>query len=145
MKLKKQYQDETPSLNPQVLFVVVAHTANLQCKPLSGSDWYCQQAMRAVNQAIGRVIRHRTDFGAIILCDERFANGAIKNYLSAYLNSCYLYLLRRWLRPCLQTFKSFGEATLSLARFFKYHNTLYLAALETKLIQVYLPMYISYY
>jgi regulator of telomere elongation helicase 1 len=39
---------------------------------LSGEQWYVQQASRAVNQAMGRVIRHRHDYGAIILCDERF-------------------------------------------------------------------------
>lgn len=39
---------------------------------LTGDGWYVQQAIRAVNQAMGRVIRHKNDFGAIILCDERF-------------------------------------------------------------------------
>lgn len=39
---------------------------------LTGEDWYNQQALRAVNQAVGRVIRHQHDYGAIILCDERF-------------------------------------------------------------------------
>ena len=39
---------------------------------LSGQEWYAQQATRAVNQAMGRVIRHRHDYGAIILADERF-------------------------------------------------------------------------
>lgn len=34
--------------------------------------WYSQEAARAVNQAIGRVIRHRHDYGAIIFCDDRF-------------------------------------------------------------------------
>ena len=46
--------------------------AGTACTALSGSQWYSQQAMRAVNQAMGRVIRHRRDYGAIILCDERF-------------------------------------------------------------------------
>lgn len=39
---------------------------------MTGEDWYTQQAMRAVNQAVGRVIRHRHDYGAIIFCDERY-------------------------------------------------------------------------
>ena len=39
---------------------------------LRGDQWYTQQAIRAVNQAMGRVIRHRHDYGAIILCDDRF-------------------------------------------------------------------------
>lgn len=38
---------------------------------LTGDEWYNQQASRAVNQAVGRVIRHRYDYGAIIFCDER--------------------------------------------------------------------------
>ncbi len=37
---------------------------------LSGEQWYMQSAMRAVNQAMGRVIRHRYDYGAIILADK---------------------------------------------------------------------------
>ncbi|PNY14225.1 regulator of telomere elongation helicase 1-like protein, partial [Trifolium pratense] len=41
-------------------------------KVLTGDEWYNQQASRAVNQAVGRVIRHRHDYGAIIFCDERF-------------------------------------------------------------------------
>lgn len=40
---------------------------------LTGDQWYTQQALRAVNQGMGRVIRHRNDYGAIILCDDRFS------------------------------------------------------------------------
>jgi fanconi anemia group J protein len=34
---------------------------------LSGKDWYQQQGFRALNQALGRCIRHIHDYGAIIL------------------------------------------------------------------------------
>lgn len=37
-----------------------------------GEQWYFQQAGRAVNQAIGRVIRHISDYGLVVLVDQRF-------------------------------------------------------------------------
>ncbi|XP_037091332.1 Fanconi anemia group J protein homolog [Pollicipes pollicipes] len=39
---------------------------------LSGHEWYGIQAYRALNQALGRCIRHRYDWGAILLVDDRF-------------------------------------------------------------------------
>lgn len=39
---------------------------------LSGQGWYIQSASRAVNQAMGRVIRHKKDWGVIFLLDSRF-------------------------------------------------------------------------
>ena len=41
--------------------------------------------MRAVNQAMGRVIRHRWDYGAIILADGRFAQPSTTRQLSKWL------------------------------------------------------------
>lgn len=38
----------------------------------SGAEWYEMQAFRALNQALGRVVRHRFDYGAILLLDVRF-------------------------------------------------------------------------
>ena len=38
---------------------------------LSGSEWYSQQAYRAIAQAIGRCIRHAADYGTIVLLDSR--------------------------------------------------------------------------
>lgn len=46
--------------------------ASAAASRLTGDAWYTQQATRAVNQAMGRVIRHMHDYGAIILADERF-------------------------------------------------------------------------
>ena len=61
VELKRQFLDEREK-----------ELAKIGVKGLSGNNWYSQQAARAVNQAIGRVIRHRNDFGAIFLCDERY-------------------------------------------------------------------------
>lgn len=72
-----------------------------------GALWYTQQAMRAVNQSVGRVIRHINDYGAIILCDERFAAERNKHMMSA------------WLRPSLVAHASFGQAAKSLTQFFR--------------------------
>ena len=55
---------------------------------LNGSTWYSQQASRAVNQAIGRVIRHVNDYGAIILCDHRFSHNRQQK-----VHACICWLL----------------------------------------------------
>jgi Fanconi anemia group J protein len=39
---------------------------------LNGDEWYEIQAYRAINQGLGRCIRHRKDWGAIILVDDRY-------------------------------------------------------------------------
>lgn len=45
---------------------------------IDGQKWYRLQASRTVNQAIGRVIRHIKDYGAIFLCDERFGTSTVE-------------------------------------------------------------------
>lgn len=76
-------------------------------KGLTGQAWYQLEASRAVNQAIGRVIRHKDDFGAIILCDSRFAASNFKVQLSA------------WVRPHINTYNVFGPAMRDIIQFFK--------------------------
>lgn len=41
---------------------------------------YNLEAFRAVNQAIGRVIRHKNDFGAVLLLDKRFAQVITRSF-----------------------------------------------------------------
>ena len=77
---------------------------------LSGEAWYLQQASRAVNQAIGRVIRHRRDYGAILLCDERFGREQTIHGLS------------RWVQGAVAKHQSFGPVMKSLTDFFKSHG-----------------------
>ena len=43
--------------------------------------------MRAVNQCIGRAIRHKDDFAAILLLDHRYNRASIKNKLPGWIRS----------------------------------------------------------
>lgn len=79
---------------------------------LSGSDWYEIQAFRALNQALGRCIRHKNDWGALIIVDDRFCKNP-KRYCKG---------LSKWVRSKVKTFPSFQSATDSLAAFCHHHE-----------------------
>uniref|UniRef100_A0A2K5QXR0 Regulator of telomere elongation helicase 1 n=1 Tax=Cebus imitator TaxID=2715852 RepID=A0A2K5QXR0_CEBIM len=74
---------------------------------LSGQEWYRQQASRAVNQAIGRVIRHRQDYGAVFLCDHRFAFADARAQLPS------------WVRPHVRVYDNFGHVIRDVVQFFR--------------------------
>ena len=67
--------------------------------PLNGNEWYNQQASRAVNQALGRIIRHKNDYGIVIFTDFRFQNNNNKKNLS------------KWVKPYVKDTKNFGTLT----------------------------------
>ncbi|CAF1927266.1 unnamed protein product [Brassica napus] len=73
---------------------------------LGGSDWYCQQAYRALNQAAGRCIRHRFDYGAIIFLDERYREQRNRASIS------------KWLRQSIKLYDNFEESMEGLRSFF---------------------------
>mmetsp|Transcript_96450 Transcript_96450/g.171491 ORF Transcript_96450/g.171491 Transcript_96450/m.171491 type:complete len:958 (+) Transcript_96450:73-2946(+) len=75
-----------------------------------GRRWYTREAVRAVNQTLGRVIRHRDDFGGVVLCDARYASGSRLSGIGAGLSS--------WLRPQVSIFSSFAGALQGCQRFF---------------------------
>lgn len=72
---------------------------------MSGKEWYETQAFRALNQALGRCIRHRNDWGALILVDSRFAN---KSYTKG---------LSKWIRNHIDHYHDFQRAVSSLSQF----------------------------
>ncbi|KAK7884484.1 hypothetical protein WMY93_027607 [Mugilogobius chulae] len=76
-------------------------------KYLTGQEWYRQQAFRAVNQAVGRVIRHKEDYGAIFLCDERFKGPSAISQLP------------KWVRPYVRTYAAFGNVVRDVSQFFR--------------------------
>lgn len=48
-------------------------------------DFYENACMRAVNQSIGRAIRHRGDYAAIVLVDKRFGSERIRGKLPGWI------------------------------------------------------------
>uniref|UniRef100_A0AAR2LTC6 ATP-dependent DNA helicase DDX11 n=1 Tax=Pygocentrus nattereri TaxID=42514 RepID=A0AAR2LTC6_PYGNA len=60
--------------------------------------------MKAVNQSIGRAIRHRGDYACIVLCDRRYSRTGT------------LQKLPEWIRSSTHTHSSFGPAFASIRR-----------------------------
>lgn len=76
VSLKREYNDVARRTRPHLM---------------SGGDWYASQAFRALNQAVGRCIRHKDDWGAIMMIDSRL------KFPSSVQN------ISRWLRQSLVT------------------------------------------
>lgn len=73
-------------------------------------DFYENSCMRAVNQSIGRAIRHRGDYAAIVLLDTRYNSARIRNKLPG------------WIQGGLQTDaqeRGLGGLMAALASFFR--------------------------
>ena len=51
----------------------------------AGRDFFENSCMRAVNQCIGRAIRHRNDYAAIVLIDRRYETQRIQGKLPAWI------------------------------------------------------------
>ena len=83
-----------------------------------GNDWYKLEAYRAINQAIGRVIRHKNDFGAILFLDRRFADKSVSRELSDWIKN--------------EASPSFEEASRSLRTFFGAGTTTRLKEIQAK-------------
>jgi chromosome transmission fidelity protein 1 len=73
----------------------------------AGREYYQSICMRAVNQSIGRSIRHAGDYSSILLVDERYSKSTITSQLP------------RWIAQRLQCTSGFGEVVAGLRDFFK--------------------------
>lgn len=72
---------------------------------LVGQQWYESQAFRALNQALGRCIRHRYDWGAIILLEQRFTIARNVAHLS------------RWVQKRVRRYDAYPAAIAALQEF----------------------------
>ena len=75
------------ALDPKVTFKKRYNTerARAQGDCMTGDEWYEATAYRALNQALGRCIRHPRDWGAVLLVDSRWGVGARHAYLPRWL------------------------------------------------------------
>lgn len=83
--------------------------AQHQINPLfqSGQDWYAEQAFRALNQSVGRCIRHSRDYGAIFFLESRFKTPSFRSGLS------------KWYRDSIQVINSREQMLSDLSMFYK--------------------------
>ncbi|XP_028139736.1 ATP-dependent DNA helicase DDX11 isoform X2 [Diabrotica virgifera virgifera] len=72
----------------------------------SGQKFYENQCMKAVNQCIGRAVRHRNDYATVLLLDERYSRASVKNALPNWI--------KRSLKVC-----NYDEAFTSIKKFFE--------------------------
>ncbi|KAI8820477.1 putative ATP-dependent RNA helicase DDX11-like protein 8-like protein [Fimicolochytrium jonesii] len=76
------------------------------------SDYYENICMKAVNQSIGRAIRHKDDYAAIVLLDRRYQQRRIKSKLPA------------WIRDAgVMEHNGFGMVVGAVANFFRNKRT----------------------
>ncbi|KAJ3149845.1 DEAD H (Asp-Glu-Ala-Asp His) box helicase 11 [Geranomyces michiganensis] len=55
-------------------------------EPLTtANEYYENLCMKAVNQSIGRAIRHKDDYASIVLLDQRFSHGRIRKKLPGWI------------------------------------------------------------
>ncbi|KAJ2786463.1 hypothetical protein GGI15_001492 [Coemansia interrupta] len=106
--LKREYNDTMAKQQPrqqQQHSSTPGHQSSAAL--LNGSAWYEIQAFRATNQALGRCLRHKNDWGAIIMLESRFANEWNVNKLS------------KWIRNHMRVYSNFGRALADLDDFYR--------------------------
>lgn len=100
---------------------LVLKTRHLESKIVAGGgtakdakqatrDFYETICMKAVNQSIGRAIRHANDYSLIFLLDKRYANPEIRQKLS------------QWVSRRIQSQSNVAEIMIDTRRFFSLHS-----------------------
>jgi regulator of telomere elongation helicase 1 len=80
---------------------------NDKFKSVKGREWYETQAYRAINQAIGRCIRHKSDWGAVFLLDVRYQTKRVVDGLP------------RWVKENYKSYSSYSECEKDFLEFVK--------------------------
>ncbi|XP_016514733.1 uncharacterized protein LOC107831480 [Nicotiana tabacum] len=83
-----------------------------------GKQYYENLCMKAVNQSIGRAIRHINDYAAILLVDTRYTFDSSERSSSHSTNKLPLWIKSR----LVSATKNYGELHKLLHQFFKFHK-----------------------
>ncbi|CAK7356690.1 unnamed protein product [Dovyalis caffra] len=83
-----------------------------------GKEYYENLCMKAVNQSIGRAIRHINDYAAILLVDMRYVSESSKKGFSHPSNKLPLWIKDR----LVSATNNYGEVHRLLHHFFKYNK-----------------------
>ena len=96
-----------PFANPSELTLMekMAHLDATQGEG-SGREYYMNSCMKAVNQSIGRAIRHRADYAAMLMLDQRYATRGVVDRLP------------KWIGGRMQAPATFDAALGQLSQFF---------------------------
>ena len=92
---------DSPELKQKIAYL------NKTVAASAGSLHYENLCMKAVNQSIGRAIRHKNDYAAMILLDHRYERPNIVSHLP------------QWIRGQVQVVPKFDTLTTKLIAFFK--------------------------
>jgi len=87
---------------------VVIQNKLSKSKTSAGNRYYHQLCMQAVNQSIGRSIRHLNDYAVTVLLDQRFSN---RNEVHTQLP--------QWIQNRLVHASSFGHGFSQITQFFQ--------------------------
>ncbi|KAK0414708.1 hypothetical protein QR680_011578 [Steinernema hermaphroditum] len=98
---KKKYNDDSSKPN-----------SVMPIKTLPGDVWYSTQAYRALNQALGRCLRHKNDWGALVLVDERFVAHSLQGPIVAPRAK-----ISKWVKEQLVVYSEYSAFQVELSEF----------------------------
>jgi len=96
----------SPELQERMKYVNKLSKENGEQKD-AGRELYENMCMNAVNQSIGRAIRHQRDWSSLILIDSRYSSLGIRNKLP------------KWISEGVEVSASFGAAMKALGSFYR--------------------------
>lgn len=73
----------------------------------AGNEYYENLCMKAVNQCIGRAVRHINDYASVVLLDTRYGHERIRKKLPL------------WIAKEMVAVDGFGKGQVALVKFFK--------------------------